>query len=82
MLDIDGVCRNEDPTPAPFVRKHLGGEGAPEKTLLYPAKGSYNTTAIYDGLVATLPAVSITEIRVCRADRMAGLDGIPGSDLS
>ena len=62
VLDIDWSCRNEDPTPAPFVRKHLGGEGVPEKTLLYPAKGSYNTTAIYDGLVATLPAVSTTEV--------------------
>ena len=49
--------RNHDPTPEPFVTRHIASAEGGEQTYIYPKKDQ-NPTAVYDGLRALLPHVS------------------------
>jgi hypothetical protein len=72
--------RNHDPTPEPFVRRHVDAtDTRPERTFLHPREGekSNSCLAVYDGLTATLPHVSVTRCNRAPAHHDPGPDEFP-----
>lgn len=73
--------RNHDPTPEPFVTKHIASSEG-EQTYIYPKKDQ-NPTAVYDGLRALLPHVSMDSPAVqSKHWRRGGCIGECGRELT